>query len=85
MSSTPLLAGRVATDRLDARANKAHDHILTVFATANFTYLQEVALPARKAQDKSLDREIACSIDAKFVTHETNNLKLRVAFSDNVD
>lgn len=55
MSSTPLLAGWVATDRLDARANKAHDHILTVFATANFTYLQEVALLARKAQDKSLD------------------------------
>ncbi|KAG6050453.1 hypothetical protein E4U39_004102 [Claviceps sp. Clav50 group G5] len=74
-------------DSLDIGANKSHKQIHTVLASANFEYLEKIALLARNAGDESSASGITCitcTIDAKSFTYGMNNLVLNVAFSDDV-
>ncbi|KAG6288418.1 hypothetical protein E4U46_003311, partial [Claviceps purpurea] len=71
-------------ESLDISANKSHKQIHTVLASANFEYLEQVALLARNAGDESSESAVTCAIDAGFFTYGMNNLVLNVAFSDDV-
>lgn len=71
-------------DSLDIKANKIHRQIHAVLASANFGYLQKVALLSRKARDGSPASGITCAIDSQSFTYGMNNLVLSVTFSDDV-
>ncbi|KAG5989135.1 hypothetical protein E4U52_005892 [Claviceps spartinae] len=65
-------------------SNKSHKQIHTVLASANFEYLEQIALRTRNARDESSASGVTCAIDSGSFTYGMNNLVLNVAFSDDI-
>ncbi|KND87299.1 hypothetical protein TOPH_08043 [Tolypocladium ophioglossoides CBS 100239] len=84
MPATSPNANWATSDSLDLGASETHRRIHAVLTTADFQYLQDVALRTRKIQDESTAGGITCTVDSKSYTHGRNNLVLRIAFSDDL-
>lgn len=65
-------------------SGRLFEQINNVLKTADFKYLENAALDARRVVETGLDRDIKCRIDLSKFAYGFNNIALEVAFSDNV-
>lgn len=65
-------------------AGGLYERVQKVLSTANFQELEKEAIRTRRLRDKTADPELSCTIDTSSFTNGSNNLVLKVCFSDHV-
>lgn len=65
-------------------SGRLFEQINNVLTTADFKYLENAALVARRGVEKELAPDIKCQIDLSKFAYGFNNIALEVAFSDYV-
>ncbi|KAK7757136.1 hypothetical protein SLS62_000683 [Diatrype stigma] len=71
--------------RLNPNIGDLYERIRTVLTSADFRELEKRALLARRRRDEIADPELSCTIDPSFFTNGSENVVLKVCFSDHVN